>query len=82
MVWYVYILQSAPTGHLYTGTSVDPDRRLVEHNTKARGAKRTKAGRPWLLVYSERSASRSLAQRREAAIKRLTRPQKLALIAE
>ena len=82
MPWFVYMLQSERTGHLYTGVATDVQRRLEEHNTKKKGAKRTKAGRPWRVVYTERKSSRSAAASREHAIKSMKRSQKLALIAD
>lgn len=78
--WWVYIIQSEPTGRLYAGISTDPDRRLIEHNTSRLGAKATKAGRPWKIVYRERMPSKGEALRRELAIKKLPRVQKLRLV--
>lgn len=80
MCWGVYIIQSVPTGHLYTGVTNDPDRRVHEHNHCCKGAKRTRAGRPWNLVYWEPCSSTVEALKREYQIKRLTRMQKLRLI--
>lgn len=78
--WFVYILYSVTTGRLYTGISLDPDRRLTEHNGKGkRGAKSTRYGRPWRIVRMERLDSKSEALKREAAIKRLSREEKLLL---
>ena len=79
-MWYVYMLQSGKTGHLYTGTTVDLARRLAEHNVGKKGAKRTRAGRPWRLVYHETAPSQSAALKREIAIKALRRKAKLDLI--
>lgn len=78
--WYVYLVQSEVTGKLYTGISPDPNRRLLEHNTSSKGAKATRAGRPWKLVYQEGYPSKGAALKREAAIKRLPRVQKLCLV--
>ena len=77
--WYVYILQSAIHGKLYTGVSTEPNRRLIEHNTSKRGAKCTRGGRPWVLRYTEELPSKSDALRREWTIKSLSREKKLAL---
>jgi putative endonuclease len=66
-------------GSLYTGWTMDPDRRIKEHNA-GRGALYTKWRRPVLLTYLEQVGDRSTAQRREHAIKQLTRQKKLALI--
>ena len=80
--WGVYILQSIPTGHLYTGVTNDPDRRTQEHNRSPKGAKRTKAGRPWVLVYWKPCPSKSEALRTEYAIKKMARARKLRLFQE
>jgi len=76
--WSVYIVRCAD-GSLYTGVARDCSVRIDEHNS-GKGAKYTRQRRPVALVYSEPAPSRSAAQRREHAIKRLTREQKLALI--
>lgn len=78
-MWYVYLLRCAD-GTLYAGCTTDPKRRLEQHNS-GRGAKYTRARRPVTLVYVEPAESRSQALRREAALKRLSRKEKLALIA-
>lgn len=80
MEWWVYVLRSDTTGKLYTGISPDPDRRLIEHNTSQKGAKATRAGRPWKIVFRELQGSRGDALRREAVIKKMTRVQKLRLV--
>ncbi len=67
---------------LYTGYAINPLRRLEEHNglTSVQGARYTRGRRPVQLVYVEQCASRSLAMKREAAIKQLSRVEKEALI--
>lgn len=76
--WYVYLLRCAD-GSLYTGIARDVGRRCRQHN--AGTASRYTRGRlPVEVVYEEAQGSRSLALRREAAIKALTRRQKAALI--
>lgn len=77
--WYVYILRCADDT-LYTGSTNDLQRRLAAHN-EGRGAKYTKHRAPCTMVYHEEAADRSAALKREAAIKKLTRAEKLALIA-
>ena len=79
MAWYVYILHCGD-GTLYTGSTNDLDRRLARHQS-GRGAKYTRSRRPLRLVYQEALPDKSAALRREAALKRLTRAQKLELIA-
>ena len=76
--WRVYMLRCAD-GSLYTGITTDIDRRLGEHGNGA-GAKYTRARLPVALVYEENCASRSDANRREAAIKSLPRREKLRLV--
>ena len=80
--WQVYVLRCAD-GTLYTGIAIDLERRLREHNGElGKGAKYTAARRPVELVYREQRANRSAAAQREAAIKRMSRAQKLLLIEE
>ena len=80
-VWYVYVLYSIRTGKLYTGITTDPIRRLYEHNNDNRkGAKATRAGRPWQIVMTERAPTKSAALKREAAIKKMHRHDKLVLV--
>lgn len=78
--WYTYILRCADSS-LYTGVTTDLNRRLQEHNQdNKKGARYTKVRRPVTLVYQEICTDRSSACKREAAIKKLTRQQKLQLI--
>ena len=78
--WQVYILECAD-GSLYTGIARDVLRRLAQHNGDLAGGPRyTRGRRPVQLRWSTRAADRSTALRREAAIKRLKRADKLALI--
>lgn len=79
MAWWVYLLRCAD-GTLYTGMTSDVSRRVAEHN-RGKGAKYTCSRRPVAVVYQEPCDSRGAALRREAAIKRFTRREKLALIA-
>ena len=76
---YTYILRCGD-GSLYTGWTNHLNKRVADHNA-GRGAKYTKAHLPVELVYQEAVPDRSAALRREAAIKRLDRRRKLALIA-
>lgn len=78
--WTVYILE-CQDGSLYSGITTDMERRLAEHNGKGtRGARYTRARRPLRLVHTERFATRSAASIREAALKKLSRSEKLTLI--
>ncbi len=76
---FVYMLRCAD-GTLYTGWTNDLEKRVKAHND-GRGAKYTHARRPVTLVYSETLPTKAAALRREAAVKKLSRAQKLALIA-
>ncbi len=77
-MYFCYILECAD-GTFYTGWTTDLERRVKTHNA-GRGAKYTKLRRPVKLVYAESQPSRSEAQKRELAIKRLSRLKKLSLI--
>jgi putative endonuclease len=76
--WLVYILRCSDRT-LYTGVTTDPVRRLKQHNAGT-GARYTRARLPVTLVYLEEAAGRGEALKREHAIKKLTRSQKLGLI--
>ena len=67
-------------GSLYTGSTTDLSRRLAAHRS-GHGAKYTRGRLPLELVYWEEMPDWPSALRREAAIKRLTRSEKLALLA-
>lgn len=77
--YYVYILRCAD-GTLYTGITDDVERRVAVHNS-GKGAKYTRGRGPVEPVYRERCPDKPTALRREAAIKRLRRAEKLGLIA-
>lgn len=78
MGWFVYMLRCGD-GSLYTGYTDDVQRRLAVHQS-GKGAKYTRSHPPVELAYWEELPDRSSALRREAAIKKLTRKQKLTLI--
>ena len=78
--FFCYIVECAD-GSLYTGWTVDPERRIKEHNA-GRGALYTKWRRPVFLTYLEEVEDRSTALKREYSIKKMTRQKKLALINE
>lgn len=92
MSWTVYILRTA-SGRLYTGITTDLARRVAEHRgtrptrkdgrasrAKLRGAKALRGDAPTGVAWSEVAPDRSSASQREAAIKKLARADKLALI--
>lgn len=78
--WHVYVLRCADDS-LYTGVAVDVARRLQQHNGElAGGARYTSGRRPVELLWSESAGNRSEAQQREAAIKKMSRREKMALV--
>jgi putative endonuclease len=75
---WVYMLRCRD-GSLYTGWTVDLERRLARHQSGA--ASRYTASRlPVELELAIPMADRAAARREEARIKRLPRPAKLALL--
>ena len=76
--WFVYLLRCAD-GSLYTGIAKDVSRRSRQHNAGT-ASRYTRCRRPVEVVYRETHPSRSLALKREAALKALTRRQKESLI--
>jgi putative endonuclease len=66
-------------GSLYTGATNDLAHRLLRHQT-GRGAAYTRSRLPVNLVYRRVVPDRSAALRLEAALKKLSRGEKLALV--
>jgi putative endonuclease len=67
-------------GSLYTGVTNDLPARVARHGS-GKGAAYTRSRLPVALVFCEPALDRGAALRREAALKRLTRTAKLALVA-
>lgn len=80
MSWQLYILRCGD-GTLYTGITDDLPRRLKAHRS-GKGAKYTRGRGPLELVYREDCPDKSAALRREIAVKKLSRQEKLSLIGE
>jgi len=76
--WRVYLLRCRD-GSLYGGCTNDLTRRVAAH-AAGKGARYTRSRLPVALVWSARAKDRGAALRREAALKRLTRAEKLALV--
>ncbi len=76
--WQVYMILCSDAS-LYTGITNDLERRLARH-AAGRGAKFFSGRAPGPVVYLETGHTRSSASRREAAIKKLRREDKLRLI--
>ena len=75
---YVYLLKCSD-GTLYCGWTTDLEKRLEAHNAGT-GAKYTRSRRPVEMVYHEAFEEKTDALRREWAVKRMSRKQKLGLI--
>lgn len=75
---YAYMLLCAD-GTIYSGYSTDPSHRVIIHNS-GRGAKYTRSRLPVKLVFTEYFPTKRDALKREAALKKLSHAEKLALI--
>lgn len=75
--WMVYIIQ-AKSGKLYTGITNNMERRLTAHAGK-KGARFFHFSCPEKVVFQELHPNRSEATKREIAIKKMTRKEKLFL---
>ena len=75
--WVVYILECGD-GTLYTGITDQFAKRFQAHKT-GKGAKYTRGRGPLQLRYMENCADMSQALRREIAVKKLSRKEKLEL---
>ena len=78
MDYFVYILECADKT-LYIGSTNNLEKRVLAHNTSKTGARYTKIRRPVVLKYSETLGSKSDALKREHALKKLSRAEKLKL---
>jgi putative endonuclease len=76
--WQVYLLRCRD-GSLYAGATNDLAARMERH-AAGHGARYTRSRLPVALVFSVRVRDRSAALRREAAVKKLTRAEKLSLV--
>ena len=77
--WRAYLLRCAD-GTLYAGATSDLARRLLRH-AAGTGSRYTRSRLPVTLVLEIRCRDRGAALRREAALKAMTRAEKLALLA-
>ena len=74
---YVYVIGTLAARGMrtYVGWTLDPDRRLAQHNGGT-GARSTR-GRQWQILYIEKHESRTAAMGREWHLKRDRRFRKL-----
>ena len=75
--WVLYVLE-CKDGTLYTGITDNFQRRFEAHNA-GKGAKYTRGRGPLVLRYIESCENHSHALKREIAVKKLTKEQKLEL---
>lgn len=76
--YFCYLVRCSD-GSLYAGSCRDLQARLAVHNS-GKGAKYTRSRLPVELVYSEEFTTKSEALKREAALKKLRRADKLLLL--
>ena len=76
--YFTYLLRCADDT-IYAGYTIDLKRRVAAHN-KGIGAKYTRSRRPVTLAYYEDFLTKGEALKQEAALKKLSRAQKLKLI--
>jgi putative endonuclease len=77
--WKVYIIETA-SGKLYTGITNNLERRFEAHKNSPKGARFFHFSRPSKIIFVETHPNRSEASKREYAIKKMTRKEKLQLI--
>ena len=79
----MYVVQCGDhTQSYYCGITTDPERRVKEHNKSKKGAKYTRSRRPVRLMFTQLCESKSDALKKEAAFKKLKRPEKLQYMCE
>ena len=80
--WFLYMVEYAD-GRGYTGITTDVNRRFAEHSEGGiKGAKALRGKGPLKLVFQQQMLNRSTASIAESAIKKLSKKQKLLLIAK
>lgn len=74
--WWLYLL-ACEDGRTYAGIAIDVDARFKAH-AAGKGAKFTRANRPVRVLGAQAFPNRSDALKAEAALKKLSREEKLA----
>lgn len=72
--WFLYILKCGD-GTLYTGVTLDLDRRVAQHNNGT-ASRYTRSRLPVRVIHQERCKDRSSALKKEYAMKQLSRTEK------
>jgi putative endonuclease len=78
--WFLYLIECRG-GSYYAGISTDVERRYAQH-VAGRGARYTRAHPPVRLLGARAFDDRSAASRAECAIRKLSRPGKLAFVTQ
>ena len=66
---FVYVLFSEKLDKYYIGSTIDKERRLIEHN---RGKEKfTSTGTPWQMIYTEEFPTLEEARLRELRLKKM-----------
>ena len=73
-MYFVYVLRSTITRRLYIGSSENPLKRLMEHNSGC--VQSTKPYRPYIIVYTESYEAKSEGVKREKQLKKSGRMRK------
>jgi putative endonuclease len=80
--WTLYIIRTQ-NGALYTGITQDVERRYAEHSDGGRKAAKYLRGRgPLKLVFQQKIGTRSEALKAEAAVKKMSKPEKEGMVGE
>lgn len=77
-MYFVYILL-CQNGSLYTGSTNNPEKRLLVHKN-GKGAAYTRSHKPMKIIYTEQLPDKSSALKREAQIKSWTREKKIIML--
>ncbi|MEO8494817.1 MAG: GIY-YIG nuclease family protein [Planctomycetota bacterium] len=78
--YHFYLLRCSDDS-LYAGICVDLEQRVETHQT-GKGAKYTRSRLPVRLVFHEQHCSKGDALRREAQVKKWTKPRKERLVSD
>jgi putative endonuclease len=76
--YFVYIIENKD-GRLYIGSTPSLENRLASHNHES-GPDWTQGKGPWILIYTEKLATKSEALRREKKLKNLKAGQRIKQI--
>lgn len=78
MVHHVYIIYSVSLDIYYKGYSLNPERRVLQHNNNE--SRYTKNKGPWILIYKQSYKNKKDALIRERVIKKYSKKQILQLL--